>query len=196
MRQQIKKASGQANFCLSDFIAPKESGIQDYIGAFAVSAGFGVDELVSRYEQAHDDYNAILVKAIADRLAEAATEYMHHLVRTQVWGYDSDAGLSNDDFIQEKYKGIRPAPGYPACPDHTEKDTLWQLLNVKENIGIQLTESKAMYPAASVSGWYFAHPESKYFGISEITSDQLHDYCERKKWDIATGNKWLSPLLS
>lgn len=195
LRQQIKKAQGQANFCLSDFIAPKDSGIQDYIGAFAVSAGFGVDELVSRYEQAHDDYNAILVKAIADRLAEAATEYMHHLVRTEEWGYDSDDGLSNDDFIQEKYKGIRPAPGYPACPDHTEKDTLWQLLNVKENIGIQLTESKAMYPAASVSGWYFAHPESKYFGISEISSDQLQDYCVRKKWDIATGNKWLSPLL-
>lgn len=122
LRQQIKKAQGQANFCLSDFIAPKDSGIQDYIGAFAVSAGFGVDELVSRYEQAHDDYNAILVKAIADRLAEAATEYMHHLVRTEVWGYDSDDGLSNDDFIQEKYKGIRPAPGYPACPDHTEKE--------------------------------------------------------------------------
>ncbi|MBK6571390.1 MAG: methionine synthase [Saprospiraceae bacterium] len=195
LRQQVKKASGQANLCLSDFIAPVESGKKDFVGAFAVSAGFGVEELVGEYERAHDDYHAIMVKAIADRFAEAAAEYMHAKVRKEIWGYASDEMLDNDSLIKEKYAGVRPAPGYPACPDHTEKKLLWSLLDVEDKIGITLTESMAMHPAASVSGWYFAHPDSKYFGISEIHEDQLTDYCTRKKWDLSTGKKWLGPIL-
>ena len=195
LRQQIKKSASQANFCLSDFIAPIDSGLKDYLGCFAVSSGFGVDELVKGFEANHDDYQAILVKAIADRMAEAGAEYIHYLIRTSIWGYQTEEKLTNDDLIHEKYQGIRPAPGYPACPDHTEKDKLWKLLKVEEAIGIRLTESKAMYPAASVSGWYFAHPESKYFGISEIEEDQLKDYAERKKWNLATSKKWLGTLI-
>ncbi|MBP6522583.1 MAG: B12-binding domain-containing protein, partial [Saprospiraceae bacterium] len=195
LRQQVKKASGQANLCLSDFIAPVESGKKDFVGAFAVSAGFGVEELVGEYERAHDDYHAIMVKALADRFAEAAAEYMHAKVRKEIWGYASDEMLDNDSLIKEKYAGVRPAPGYPACPDHTEKKLLWSLLDVEDKIGITLTESMAMHPAASVSGWYFAHPDSKYFGISEIHEDQLTDYCTRKKWDLSTGKKWLGPIL-
>ncbi len=195
LRQQIKKAEGQANFCLSDFIAPVETEQEDYIGCFAVSSGFGVDELVKKYESNHDDFKAILVKALADRLAEASAEYVHQLVRTKIWAYQPEETWSNDDLIKEKYQGIRPAPGYPACPDHTEKDALWKLLDVQNNIGIQLTESKAMFPAASVSGWYFAHEDAKYFAISEIQDDQLLDYAERKKWNVETARKWLGPIL-
>ncbi len=194
LRQQVLKAEGQANYCLSDYIAPIETGIQDYIGAFAVSAGFGVDELVLAYNSKHDDYNAIMVKAIADRLAEAAAEYLHFLVRTKYWGYSSE-NYSNEELIAEKYRGIRPAPGYPACPDHTEKITIWNLLSVEKNIGIHLTESMAMHPAASVSGWYFAHSQSQYFGISEIEADQVQDYAKRKGWDDQKAKKWLSPLI-
>lgn len=196
LRQQIQKASGQPNFCLSDFIAPLGSNTPDYIGAFAVSTGFGLETLVRKYEAAHDDYHAILAKALADRFAEALAEYMHEKVRREFWGYAADEQLNNDDRISEKYKGIRPAPGYPACPDHTEKQLLWKLLDVEKNTGIQLTESMAMFPAASVSGWYFAHPESRYFGISEIGLDQLHDYADRKNWDLNTAKKWLRPLLA
>lgn len=194
LRQQIKKSEGQANFCLSDFIAPADSGKQDYIGAFAVCAGFGVDELVQYYESQQDDYTAILVKAIADRLAEATAEYMHDLVRRQIWGYDKDAELTNEDLIAEKYKGIRPAPGYPACPEHTEKKTLWDLLDVDNKIGLKLTESMAMYPTAAVSGWYMANPEARYFGISEIDADQALDYAERKNWTAEEMNKWLGAV--
>ncbi|HMW38532.1 MAG: methionine synthase [Saprospiraceae bacterium] len=196
LRQQIKKAEGQPNLCLTDFIAPEDSGHKDFIGAFAVSAGFGSDELVRQFEQKHDDYHAILVKALADRMAEAATEFLHLKIRKSLWGYATKEQLSNQELIDEKYSGIRPAPGYPACPDHTEKDTLWRLLDVERNTGIRLTESKAMFPAASVSGWYFAHPEARYFGISEIEEDQLQDYAERKGWDLPTAKKWLSPLLN
>ncbi|NOT35767.1 MAG: methionine synthase [Saprospiraceae bacterium] len=195
LRQQVKKAEGQANLCLSDFIAPYNSGIIDYLGAFAVSAGFNADELVASFEKKHDDYSAIMVKAIADRLAEAAAEYLHYIVRTKIWAYQKNENLSNNELIAEKYIGIRPAPGYPACPEHTEKDSLWKLLDVENEIGIKLTESKAMYPAASVSGWYFSHPESKYFGISEIEDDQVSDYAKRKGWDIATARKWLGPII-
>ncbi len=195
LRQQVKKAAGQPNLCLSDFVSPISYGKKDYLGAFAVSAGFGVDEIVKRYEAEHDDYHAILVKALADRLAEAGAEYLHEKIRKEQWGYEKNENLSNDELIQEKYTGIRPAPGYPACPDHTEKDLLWQLLLVEEKTGMILTESKAMFPAASVSGWYFSHPQSKYFGISEIGEDQLNDYCIRKNWTSETGKKWLSPLL-
>ncbi len=195
LRQQVKKASGQPNLCLSDFVCPLSYRKKDYLGAFAVSAGFGVDALVQKYEAQHDDYHAILVKALADRLAEAGAEYLHEKIRKEIWGYERHENLSKEDLIQEKYSGIRPAPGYPACPDHTEKDLLWKLLQVDQKTGIVLTESKAMYPAASVSGWYFSHPQSKYFGISEISEDQLEDYCKRKGWTLETGRKWLSPLL-
>lgn len=195
LRQQIVKAKDQPNFCLSDFIAPVETGIADYIGAFAVTAGFGVDEWVMKYEKEHDDYKAIMTKALADRLAEALAECMHEKIRKELWAYSPGEHLENEELIKENYRGIRPAPGYPACPDHTEKLKLWELLDVERNIGLKLTESMAMFPAASVSGWYFAHPESKYFSISEISEDQLTDYCRRKNWDINQGRKWLSPLL-
>ena len=195
LRQQIKKAEGQANFCLADYIAPKESNKQDYIGAFAVSAGFGVDELVKYYESKHDDYNAILVKALADRLAEACAEYMHKKVRTEYWAYSTNESLSNEDLITEKYQGIRPAPGYPACPEHTEKQILWNILDVEENTGISLTDSCAMFPTAAVSGWYFSHPDSKYFGISEIEKDQALDYAERKDWTAEEMKRWLGAVM-
>ncbi len=195
LRQQIKKTSGQANFCLADYIAPEESGLTDYIGAFAVSAGFGVDELAKKYEEKHDDYNAILTKAIADRLAEALAEYMHEKIRKEIWGYAKDEQLNNRELIAENYRGIRPAPGYPACPDHTEKTLLWDLLDVEKNIGLHLTESMAMFPTAAVSGWYFSHPDSKYFAISEISQDQVEDYRIRKNWDKATAKKWLGVVL-
>ena len=195
LRQQIKKAEGQANFCLADYIAPKESNKQDYIGAFAVSAGFGVDELVKYYESKHDDYNAILVKALADRLAEACAEYMNKKVRTEYWAYSTNESLSNEELITEKYQGIRPAPGYPACPEHTEKQILWNILDVEENTGISLTDSCAMFPTAAVSGWYFSHPDSKYFGISEIEKDQALDYAERKNWTAEEMKRWLGAVM-
>ena len=195
LRQQHKKSDGKEYLALSDFIAPKDSGKQDYIGAFAVTTGFGTDELAQKYEAEHDDYNAIMVKAIADRLAEAFAEYLHKKVRTEIWGYSSDEHLENEDLISEKYVGIRPAPGYPACPDHLEKTTIWDLLKVKENIGLELTESLAMFPTASVSGYYFANPKAKYFGVGKISEDQLKDYAERKNVELEFAKKWLSPNL-
>ena len=195
LRQQNKKAQGQPNFSLADFIAPKQSGKQDYIGAFAVSAGFGIDEHVKRFEQDHDDYNSIMLKALADRLAEAFAERLHERVRKEFWGYIKDENFSNEDLIAEKYQGIRPAPGYPACPDHTEKKTLWQLLEVEKNTGIVLTESLAMMPAASVSGFYFAHPDSRYFGVGKIDKDQVEDYAKRKGTSVEEVERWLSPIL-
>jgi 5-methyltetrahydrofolate--homocysteine methyltransferase len=168
LRQQSQKSEGQPNLALADFIAPRETGVKDYIGAFAVTAGIGLDEIVKEYEAGHDDYSSIMAKAVTDRLAEAFAEYLHEKVRKEFWGYAVSEQLSNDDLISEKYEGIRPAPGYPACPDHTEKITLFDLLKVKEKTGIILTENLAMYPAASVCGYYFAHPESRYFGIGKI----------------------------
>lgn len=196
LRQQVKKSAGIPSICLSDFIAPRETGKEDYIGAFAVTAGIGIEQHVKRFEADHDDYSAIMLKALADRLAEAAAEYMHHQVRTEYWAYSDEENLANDDMIAEKYVGIRPAPGYPACPEHTEKRTLWELLSVKEQIGIELTESMAMYPAASVSGWYFSHPESKYFGLGQISKDQVEDYAKRKGMSTADAERWLAPSLN
>jgi len=196
LRQQVKKAEGIASVCLSDFIAPKSEELEDYIGAFAVTAGIGIEEHVKRFEADLDDYSAILLKAVADRFAEAAAEWMHYKVRTEYWAYSSEERLSNDELIKEKYQGIRPAPGYPACPDHTEKETLWELLSVEEQIGIKLTESMAMYPAASVSGWYFSHPKSKYFGLGQIAKDQVEDYAKRKGMSVAEMEKWLAPSLN
>ena len=160
-----------------------------------MSAGFGVDELVKYYESKHDDYNAILVKALADRLAEACAEYMHKKVRTEYWAYSTNESLSNEELITEKYQGIRPAPGYPACPEHTEKQILWNILDVEENTGISLTDSCAMFPTAAVSGWYFSHPDSKYFGISEIEKDQALDYAERKNWTAEEMKRWLGAVM-
>lgn len=196
LRQQHKKSDGKEYLALSDFISPKSSGKEDYVGAFAVTTGFGTDELAQKYEAEHDDYNAIMVKAIADRLAEAFAEFLHKKVRTEFWGYSSDENLENEDLIAEKYLGIRPAPGYPACPDHLEKKTIWDLLKVKENIGLELTDSLAMFPTASVSGYYFANPKAKYFGVGKITEDQLKDYAERKNIDIELARKWLNPNLA
>lgn len=195
LRQQVKKSAGIPSLCLSDFIAPRDSGLEDYIGAFAVTAGIGIEEHLQRFEADHDDYSAILLKAIADRFAEAAAEYLHHLVRTQYWAY-SDEMFDNEAFIKEKYQGIRPAPGYPSCPEHTEKETLWKLLSVEEQIGVKLTESMAMYPAASVSGWYFSHPESKYFGLGQIAKDQVEDYSRRKDRSLVDMERWLAPSLN
>ncbi|MDX1952462.1 MAG: methionine synthase [Verrucomicrobiota bacterium] len=194
LRQQMDKPADQFNHALSDFIAPKESGRGDYLGAFAVTAGHGVDELARKFEKDHDDYNSIMAKALGDRLAEAFAECLHKRVREE-WGYGKNENLSNDDLIREKYRGIRPAAGYPACPDHTEKQILWQLLQVEKNAGIKLTESCAMWPAGSVSGLYFAHPESKYFGVGKIDRDQVLDYHLRKKMDLQTTERWLGPNL-
>jgi len=196
LRQQSKKAKGKPNIALADFVAPKEVEKQDYIGAFCVSTGFGTDELAKKYEENHDDYNAIMIKALADRLAEAFAEFLHKHIRKEVWGYALEEDLTNDDLIKEAYKGIRPAPGYPACPDHLEKKTIWQLLNVYENIGVELTESLAMWPAASVSGYYFSNPEARYFGLGKITEDQVDDYAKRKGISKEKAKKWLRPNLS
>ena len=196
LRQQLKKKEGIPSIALADFIAPKETGIEDYIGAFCVSTGFGTEELAAAYEKDHDDYNSIMIKALADRLAEAFAEYLHEKVRTEYWGYAPEEKLTNEDLIKETYKGIRPAPGYPACPDHTEKWTIWELLSVKETIGVELTDSLAMWPAASVSGYYFANEDSKYFGVGKITNEQLEDYAQRKKITVATAKKWLNPNLA
>lgn len=196
LRQQSKKAKGKPNLALADFIAPKETGIQDYIGCFCVSAGFGTAELAAKYVAEHDDYTAIMVKALADRLAEAFAEYLHKEVRTNYWGYASEENLSNEELISEKYKGIRPAPGYPACPDHLEKRTIWELLKVKENIGVELTEHMAMWPAASVSGYYFANPEARYFGLGKIKEDQVADFAKRKDMDLEEATNWLKSNLA
>ncbi|WP_396151324.1 methionine synthase [Flavobacterium sp.] len=196
LRQQSQKTAGAPNIALADFIAPKESGIQDYIGCFCVTTGFGVDEKASEFEKQLDDYNSILVKALGDRLAEAFAEYLHLKVRKEIWGYASDEKLSNDDLIKENYTGIRPAPGYPACPDHLEKPTIWKLLEVEEKIGVKLTESMAMWPAASVSGYYFAHPKSKYFGLGKIKKDQVENYSKRRNISLEMAMKWLSPNIA
>lgn len=196
LRQQTKKYAGKPNFALSDFIAPKDSGIQDYIGCFCVSAGFGADELADSYRKNLDDYNSILVKALADRFAEAFAEYLHKEVRTQHWGYAADEVLSNEELIKETYKGIRPAPGYPACPDHLEKLTIWELLEVKEKIGVELTDSLAMWPAASVSGYYFGNEEARYFGLGKIKEDQVADFADRKNIALEEANKWLAPNIA
>ena len=194
LRQQRKKASNLPQFCLSDFIAPVDSGVKDYIGGFAVTAGKNIEARVKAFEDNQDDYNAIMLKALADRLAEAFAEYMHHKVRTDLWGYSAEE-LSNEELIKENYKGIRPAPGYPACPNHTQKEFLFDLLEVEKQTGISLTESLAMYPAASVSGWYIAHPEAKYFGLGKITDDQVVDYAERKGIDVDVARKWLGSVM-
>jgi 5-methyltetrahydrofolate--homocysteine methyltransferase len=196
LRQQAEKAPGQPNICLSDFVAPLSSGKDDYIGVFAVTAGIGIEKWVKRFEENHDDYNAILLKALADRLAEAFAERLHERVRKEFWGYGASETLDNESLIAEKYQGIRPAPGYPACPEHTEKRTLWQLLKVEENAGIKLTESCAMWPAASVSGWYFSHPDSKYFTTGQLSKDQVEDYAERKGMTTEQAEKWLASVLN
>ena len=196
LRQQGDKTGGRPDFCLADFIAPKDSGVADHIGAFVVTAGVGLDGLVSRLEADHDDYNAIMAKALADRLAEAFAERMHERVRRELWGYAPEEGLTNEELVREKYQGIRPAPGYPACPDHTEKRTLFDLLSAEENTGVTLTESYAMWPAASVSGYYFSHPGSHYFGVGRIGRDQVEDYARRKGIARAEAERWLSPNLA
>ncbi|MEY2692988.1 MAG: Methionine synthase [Bacteroidota bacterium] len=196
LRQQSQKTAGAPNIALADFIAPKDSGKQDYLGCFCVTTGFGVEEKALEFEKNLDDYNAILVKALADRLAEAFAEYLHLQVRTEIWGYAAHENLSNTELIQEAYKGIRPAPGYPACPDHLEKPTIWKLLQVEETIGVKLTESMAMWPASSVSGYYFANPESKYFGLGKIKPDQVEDYAKRRNISTEEATKWLAPNIA
>ncbi|WP_175620738.1 methionine synthase [Chryseobacterium schmidteae] len=196
LRQQVQKSKGKDYLALSDFIAPKSTGKTDYMGAFCVTTGFGTDELSNQYEKDNDDYNAIMVKAIADRFAEAYAEFLHKKVRTEYWGYANQENLSNEELIAEKYKGIRPAPGYPACPDHLEKHAIWDLLKVKENIGVYLTESLAMFPTAAVSGYYFGSPHAKYFGLGKITEEQVKEYSERKGISLREAKKWLSPNLA
>ncbi|MCD9499535.1 methionine synthase [Photobacterium carnosum] len=195
LRQQTKKPKGP-NYCLSDYIAPKGSGKADWIGAFAVTGGIGEYDIADQFKAQGDDYNAIMVQAVADRLAEAFAECMHQMVRKQIWGYAVDEDLSNDDLIREKYQGIRPAPGYAACPEHTEKGAIWQLLNAEANTGMVLTESYAMWPGAAVSGWYFSHPDARYFAVAQIQQDQLESYADRKGWDLIEAEKWLGPNLS
>jgi 5-methyltetrahydrofolate--homocysteine methyltransferase len=195
LRQQRTKAQGHAQSCLADYVAPSGNGYADYIGAFAVTAGIGIDEYVERFEKDHDDYSAIVLKALADRLAEALAEYMHELTRRDYWGYAADEQLTNNELIAEAYHGIRPAPGYPACPDHTEKSKLWELLDVEKSIGLKLTDSYAMYPTAAVSGFYFSHPEAKYFAVGKIDRDQLESYATRKGISIAEAERWLAPNL-
>ena len=195
LRQQSEKPAGQPNLSLADFVAPKDSGRQDYIGAFAVTTGIGLDELCKRFDRDHDDYNSIMAKALADRLAEAFAECLHQRVREE-WGYGKNEQLTNDELIRERYRGIRPAPGYPACPDHTEKRLLFDLLTAEKNTGITLTESYAMWPAAAVSGFYFAHPEAKYFAVGKIGNDQVEDYARRKGMDLRIVERWLSPNLN
>ncbi|QYJ83124.1 methionine synthase [Shewanella aegiceratis] len=194
LRMQIERV-GNDNFCLADFVAPKDSGVADYMGGFAVTAGHGIDEHVARFEANHDDYSAIMLKCLADRLAEAFAERMHERVRKEFWGYAADENLDNEALIREKYKGIRPAPGYPACPDHTEKGLLWELLKPDETIDLKITESYAMFPTAAVSGWYFAHPQSRYFGVTNIGRDQVEDYAKRKGMSVEETERWLAPVL-
>ncbi|OBU12659.1 methionine synthase [Photobacterium aquimaris] len=194
LRQQTKKPKGP-NYCLSDYIAPKESGKADWIGAFAVTGGIGEYDIADQFKAQGDDYNAIMIQAVADRLAEAFAECMHQMVRKQIWGYAADEDLNNDDLIREKYQGIRPAPGYAACPEHTEKGAIWQLLDAEANTGMVLTESYAMWPGAAVSGWYFSHPDARYFAVAQIQHDQLASYADRKGWDLIEAEKWLGPNL-
>jgi 5-methyltetrahydrofolate--homocysteine methyltransferase len=196
LRQQSQKTKGAPNIALADFIAPKESGKVDYMGAFCVTTGFGVDEWAAEFEKDLDDYNSIMVKALADRFAEAFAEYLHEKIRKEIWGYAADEVLSKEALIEEDYKGIRPAPGYPACPDHLEKPTIWKLLNVEKEIGVTLTESMAMWPASSVSGYYFGNPESKYFGLGKIKEDQVIDYAKRRSVSTDVAKKWLNPNIA
>jgi len=195
LRQQSKKPAGQYNRCLSDYVASKGDGVKDYMGAFAVSAGFGAEALVKAFDKEHDDYNSILIKAVADRLAEASAEYLHEKIRKEYWGYAPDEDFDNESLIREQYQGIRPAPGYPACPEHTEKGLLWELLDVENNIGMELTSSYAMWPGAAVSGWYFAHPDSKYFAVAKLAKDQVLDYAQRKHLTIEQAERWLAANL-
>ena len=197
LRQQTPRSRGRAeNAALSDYIAPASSGTPDYLGAFAVTAGIGVEERAQAFEAQHDDYSSIMVKSLADRLAEAFAERIHQRVRREFWGYAPDEALENDALIAERYRGIRPAPGYPACPDHTEKGTLFDLLNAEANAGIELTESFAMTPGAAVSGYYFSHPQARYFGVGRIERDQVEDYATRKGWTIEEAERWLAPNLN
>jgi len=196
LRQQTIKPDGKPNLSLADFVAPADSGKTDYVGGFITSAGIGAEELAKEYEAKGDDYSAIMVKALADRLAEACAEWLHEQVRKTYWGYDSAEELDNDSLIREQYRGIRPAPGYPACPDHTEKATLFKLLDPEGTSGVTLTEHFAMFPAASVSGWYFSHPQSQYFAVGKITRDQVESYSTRKGQDQAVSERWLAPNLS
>jgi 5-methyltetrahydrofolate--homocysteine methyltransferase len=195
LRQQVDKPVERPDFCLADFVAPKDSGVEDWMGAFAVTAGIGIDEHVARFEQDHDDYSAILLKALADRLAEAFAECLHQRVRRDYWGYAKDEALGNNDLIAEKYLGIRPAPGYPACPDHTEKASLFALLDATANAGISITENFAMLPTAAVSGWYFSHPQSQYFVVGRVSREQVIDYAQRKGWTLLEAERWLAPNL-
>ena len=196
LRQQARLPAGKPNLALADFIAPADSGVKDYIGGFAVTAGIGLDKLVKEFDDNHDDYNSIMAKAIGDRFAEAFAEYLHREVRLNHWGYAADEALSREQIIAEKYRGIRPASGYPACPDHTQKPVLWSLLNVEKHTGISLTESLAMWPASSVSGWYYAHPESRYFGVGKISRDQIENYAQRRGIAQEVAEKWLATSLA
>jgi 5-methyltetrahydrofolate--homocysteine methyltransferase len=195
LRQQNEKPEGQANQALADFIAPRESGVADYLGAFAVTTGIGIEGLLDEFGRDHDDYSAIMTKALADRLAEALAEALHKKAREE-WGYGRDEGLSNDELIRERYRGIRPAPGYPACPDHSEKRLLFDLLQAERRAGIRLTETFAMFPAAAVSGFYFSHPEARYFTVGRLDRDQVLDYARRKGLPLADVERWLSPNLN
>ena len=194
LRQQGKHRPGIPNRSLADFVAPKETGLKDWIGAFAVTGGLGAADKIAEFKADNDDYNAILLEALADRFAEAFAERLHERVRTEYWGYAADEDLDNEALIKERYDGIRPAPGYPACPDHTEKKTLWRLLDVDE-IGIELTEGMAMWPGAAVSGWYFGHPDSQYFVVGRLGKDQVEHYAERKGWTMKEAERWLGPNL-
>ncbi len=196
LRQQMARTDGRADLALADYVAPVDAGVADFVGAFAVTAGHGLAEARARFEAAHDDYSAILLTALADRLVEAFAERLHERVRRELWGYAADEGLGNDELIAESYQGIRPAPGYPACPDHTEKSTLFRLLEAESRAGMELTESMAMLPAASVSGMYFWHREARYFGVGRIDRDQLEDYARRKGWSIVEAERWLAPNLA
>jgi 5-methyltetrahydrofolate--homocysteine methyltransferase len=197
LRQQVVKEGDNvgAYLCLADYVAPKDSGVADWFGGFAVTSGGGLDEIVAEFEKSHDDYGSIMAKALADRLAEAFAERLHQRIRTEFWGYAAEEALSKEDLVREKYRGIRPAPGYPACPDHTEKGLLFKLLDVENQTVLRLTESYAMWPASAVSGWYFAHPESRYFGVGKIGKDQVEDYAKRKGWTVEEAERWLSPNL-
>ena len=195
LRQQGEHREGIPNRSLGDFVAPKSTGLADYVGAFAVTAGLGSQAKIMEFKDALDDYSAILLESLADRLAESFAERMHERVRKEFWGYQPDENLSNEALIGEKYVGIRPAPGYPACPEHTEKQTLWELLDVTANAGIELTESMAMWPGAAVSGWYFSHPQSQYFVVGRLAQDQVADYATRKGWTLKEAERWLGPNL-
>jgi len=195
LRQQTEHRAGVPNRCLADFVAPKSTGLHDYVGAFAVTAGTGIEKKIAEFRKANDDYSAILLESLADRLAEAFAERLHQRVRKDLWGYAGDEHLDNNALIAESYKGIRPAPGYPACPEHSEKATLWSLLDPERNAGIKLTENFAMWPGAAVSGWYFSHPQSQYFVVGRINREQVADYARRKGWTLRQAEKWLAPNL-